>query len=325
MADVIPTSEMALHEAAFREANGLAPCKDDGKKTGARDAAIWLSAVEYAKTHPDETVYFVSDNTRDFGNGTSYAEPMRADVVDLAERFVHLTGLGEVIDRFTKPTTVDQDIIQHALKAEPALGAVIRLAHTMGGGNQPEVWLSTFGTSGFPCTPSGPDSEALPVRAFGWVGPTLNAHAMAISNVDSYRVGEHVWCMATVRWLIAGLAISEPTIRTVACTLETRILFAAHSDDPRLTVLRHSTFDRLTDAKFAQVHDQLTWNLVVDPASAQDELVARIVRSDALARTMADPDTKPWMKILAATAMMTSGNSSASRLPDVRLGETDEG
>ncbi|MFD5522509.1 hypothetical protein [Streptomyces sp. NPDC127066] len=53
---MIPTSETALREAAFREANGLAPCKiqDGGRsaKTGFRDAAIWLSTIEYAREHP---------------------------------------------------------------------------------------------------------------------------------------------------------------------------------------------------------------------------------------------------------------------------------
>lgn len=72
----IPTSEAVLKESLIREANLLPPCKQvmanaggDTVKVGARDAAIWLTAVEYARQHPDETVYFVSKNTKDFGDG----------------------------------------------------------------------------------------------------------------------------------------------------------------------------------------------------------------------------------------------------------------
>jgi hypothetical protein len=70
-----PTSEAALGEAEFRESNVLPPCKaivinDRGEqvKTGCRDAAIWLTAVEYAREHPEKTVYFVSRDTKDFGD-----------------------------------------------------------------------------------------------------------------------------------------------------------------------------------------------------------------------------------------------------------------
>ena len=79
IADVIETSVSAYQMAMFRETNILAPCKtvNSGKnKTGARDAAIWLTAVEYAREHPAETVYFVCNNTEDFGDGTSFPSPM---------------------------------------------------------------------------------------------------------------------------------------------------------------------------------------------------------------------------------------------------------
>ncbi|GAB3004540.1 hypothetical protein GCM10023080_082730 [Streptomyces pseudoechinosporeus] len=47
---------------------------------GGRDAAIWLTAVEYAREHPEETVYFVSRNTKDFGDGTAYPPLMDQDL-----------------------------------------------------------------------------------------------------------------------------------------------------------------------------------------------------------------------------------------------------
>lgn len=57
--EVLPTSEKALREGLQREMNVLPPCrfyevKENGSpvKIGGSDAAIWLTAVEYAPEHP---------------------------------------------------------------------------------------------------------------------------------------------------------------------------------------------------------------------------------------------------------------------------------
>lgn len=320
--DVIPTSEAALREGAFREANGLAPCRDDGRKTGARDAAIWLSAVEYAKEHGDQTVYFVSDNTRDFGDGTSYADPMRTDIAELRERFVHLTGLGEVIDRFTESTTVEQDVIQRAVESEAVLSTISHLAHTLGGGEKSPTWLKVIGGSTFPCKVADENQEPFQVSADGWFSRALTARPTTISDVDSYRVGDHVWCTATVRWLVYGNALFGGFPKMAACALETRILFAPDSDDPRLTVLRHSSFEFATDAEFAELKPILTWSFL----QSADELRVRAEQADGLAKIVADRDTKLWMRLLAATAMLTTGLSKPlSDISDIHMGETREG
>ncbi|MBP5859145.1 hypothetical protein F6456_00030 [Streptomyces sp. LBUM 1484] len=100
---VLPTSGAAASEGLYREANVLPPAttKGDGNKkvkVGARDVAIWLTAVEYAREHPDETVYFVSSNHTDFTKGEGrYPAPMDNDVADLGNRFVHLTNLAELL------------------------------------------------------------------------------------------------------------------------------------------------------------------------------------------------------------------------------------
>ncbi|MFI9248165.1 hypothetical protein ACIGXF_37675 [Streptomyces sp. NPDC053086] len=65
-------------------------CNATFAEIGARDAAIWLTAIEYAREHPDEKVYFVSKNTKDFGDGTAYPYPMNEDVAGFGERFVLL-------------------------------------------------------------------------------------------------------------------------------------------------------------------------------------------------------------------------------------------
>ncbi|WP_329149404.1 PIN domain-containing protein [Streptomyces niveus] len=121
LVEVLPTSEVVMAQALFREANALPPCKQTGspnnkKKSGARDAAIWLTAVAYAHDHPNETVFFfVSDNTKDFGDGSSHAFPMKEDIAGLGERFVHLTSLGQLLDRFAQPAKVDQAQVSNRL------------------------------------------------------------------------------------------------------------------------------------------------------------------------------------------------------------------
>ncbi|MEU3693271.1 PIN domain-containing protein [Streptomyces narbonensis] len=120
MVEVIEPSAEVLRTALFRESNVLAPCKRLGKrdKTGARDAAIWLTAVEYARDHEDETVYFVSANTTDFGHGTQYKEPMSSDLAGIEDRFVHLTSLDDVVERFAKPAALDEDLLPGLLERQ---------------------------------------------------------------------------------------------------------------------------------------------------------------------------------------------------------------
>ncbi|MET8330050.1 PIN domain-containing protein [Streptomyces sp. NPDC005181] len=112
---VLPTSGDAALQGLYREANVLPPAgtKGDGDKkvkVGARDVAIWLTAVEYAQNHPDETVYFVSENHKDFTKGgTSYPAPMDSDVEGLGDRFVHLTNLGELLETVAPKQHVDTE------------------------------------------------------------------------------------------------------------------------------------------------------------------------------------------------------------------------
>ncbi|MFF8491443.1 PIN domain-containing protein [Streptomyces albidoflavus] len=68
--EVLPASEEALREGVFREANALAPCKQNRNgKTDFRDAVIWATVMEFARENLDETVYFVSEDKSAFGGG----------------------------------------------------------------------------------------------------------------------------------------------------------------------------------------------------------------------------------------------------------------
>ncbi|MFI6494681.1 PIN domain-containing protein [Streptomyces sp. NPDC050564] len=131
MVDETPTSKTALREAAYREAKVLPPCKaivinerGDEVKTGGRDAAIWLPAVQYAREHPEKKVYFVSQNTKDFGKGTAYPPLMKKDREGLRDRFIHLTALDEVVKMFTEPAGVDEEQVRAVLSDSESLKTI---------------------------------------------------------------------------------------------------------------------------------------------------------------------------------------------------------
>lgn len=322
--DVVPTSGAALREAAFREANALPPCRDDGKKSGARDAAIWLSAIEYARAHEDETVYFVSENTRDFGDGSGYTGAMADDVADLGDRFVHLTGVSEVINRFTELVDTDQEVIRQALSSPEAIQTIKQAAGRRGGISGTDMdLLEALKLPGFRCTTGSSFTGVEQALALRWAVPEVSARVGEITAAESYRVGEHVWCIATVRWLIGGLALLEAKVAKAACALETRLLFALHNEDPRVTVLRSSPLQPLSEAEFGEISDNFLWGYVDPGSPLTAELNRR--RAEGLAETMSNPDAKLWMKLVAAAILATHWKDLPTLAPDVRMGETHAG
>ncbi|MFE7214600.1 PIN domain-containing protein [Streptomyces sp. NPDC057611] len=227
--ETIPTSDEALRKAAFREANSLPPCKTSkNEKTGSRDAAIWLSAVEYAQQNPTETVYFASANTRDFGDGTEYPFPMRDDLKGIEHRFFHWTNLDEAVAEFAKPATTDEGLVAEILNAPAALKQVGPALQA--GGHLPMY--------GFECTTEPHPGECWVINGHGWV--TSEATVGAIEAPQMYRIGDHEWCTAIVRWYLTGTVISVPegTFQAAGCMVTASMLFIPDRDDPRLTVLR---------------------------------------------------------------------------------------
>ncbi|MFJ4627167.1 PIN domain-containing protein [Streptomyces sp. NPDC088847] len=244
LAETLPTSEAVMREALVREANGRPPCKVQGKaKTGARDGAIWLTAVEYARTHPTETVYFVSSNTKDFTDGSAYPAPMDEDVADLGDRFVHLTTLSEVIARFTKPAETDKALAEKILDSKAVLNTIAKAA---------QVALNRSGEP-FPCTTSvtAVAREVTVGPAFGWV--SAMARFQSVGAVQAYRIGEHEWYTAVVKWHIFGLAYLPAetlSIGGAGAAWTTSVLFTPNADDPRATVLRYDAPQPLSSDEF---------------------------------------------------------------------------
>jgi hypothetical protein len=66
-AQTVPTPDVPHSEIAFRASRGIAPYHA-GDKDGYRDTLIWLTVLDVATAKPDHEVWFVSNNTNDFGD-----------------------------------------------------------------------------------------------------------------------------------------------------------------------------------------------------------------------------------------------------------------
>ncbi|MEV5842199.1 PIN domain-containing protein [Streptomyces sp. NPDC051985] len=245
LAETLAPSETVMRVALSREANVLPPCKAQGKgKQGARDAVIWLTAIEYAREHPSETVCFVSSNTRDFTDGSAYPAPMDRDVAGLGDRFVHLTTLDEVIKRFTEPAETDEALAAEILGSPTVLKEIANTA---------QIRLSHAGEA-FPCTTSAGDvgQEVTVSTGLGWF--SVNAALSSADKVRAYRIGEHEWYTAVVRWRISGLAYldaGELSIGSAGAIWTTSVLFTPDASNPRVTILRHDLPRPLSSEEFS--------------------------------------------------------------------------
>ncbi|WP_199577551.1 PIN domain-containing protein [Streptomyces sp. CRB46] len=230
---VIPTSDEALRQAIYREANRLPPCKESkGQKTGSRDAAIWLSAVEYAEEHPDETVFFVSANTKDFGDGTSYPYPMNKDIADagVSDRFILMTSLDEVASHFTEPAEVDEGLVAEILGSAAVLQDMAETAEV--------VFPAPFDPT-FQCAIPVSDGNTVIEQARNW--QTVEADLGSADDIRAYRIGKQEWCTASVEWHFTGFVQSEWFGLTWgAVTWKTAVLFNLDPQNPSLTVLREA-------------------------------------------------------------------------------------
>ncbi|MEU2238462.1 PIN domain-containing protein [Streptomyces sp. NPDC018338] len=217
--DVLPVKEEAFREGMRREMNTLPPAGVKGAvKVGARDSAIWLTAVEYARAHPLETVYFVSSNTKDFGKGGSYPTPMDKDIDGLGERFRHLVDLGEVLGEVAPSVEVSHEAVQSALddfvERQPASAFFTMAAHQK---RMFYDFLVTVKTNWVTDTA---------VTATTWLQPAaVQITPRSVSNVKGYRLGEHEWCTADVRWQATGVAmVPALSAQLAACFWDTRLL-----------------------------------------------------------------------------------------------------
>ncbi|MFJ2875438.1 MULTISPECIES: PIN domain-containing protein [unclassified Streptomyces] len=236
LAETIETSPAAYQEAMFRETNLIAPCKtvNSGKhKTGARDAAIWLTAVEYARSNPAEIVYFVSNNTEDFGDGSSFPEPMDKDISGMEDRFFLFTSLDGILTKFATELEAGVEDIQSLLDTEETRAAILLAARAAA-----RRYQSVDGSRlMFASEIADSDSDKLGIITQTHWRPT-GVGLDKVLKVDAREVGGHHWFTASVRWLLKEERPRPEGYlpQHMAYAWETRILLSPTADKP-LTVL----------------------------------------------------------------------------------------
>ncbi|MEU5150035.1 hypothetical protein AB0G42_22985 [Streptomyces yangpuensis] len=224
--EVIETSPEVARSALTREALALKPAKRAGDHSeGARDVAIWFSILEFLKANPDEKVWFVTNNTKDFGDGTDYPYPMNEDVEGLEDRLIRLADFDEVVSAFTKTVSgADAEAVADELLRSQAVRA--RVAQTA-----VELLTSPSGFTGL-----NTDDTLVQWRGW-WLAPEVEL--LTVTDVTGHEIEGDVWYTANARWLLFGLAFDEDAAdpRYTACTWETKVLFSARDGDEAPTVL----------------------------------------------------------------------------------------
>ncbi|MCX5079012.1 PIN domain-containing protein [Streptomyces sp. NBC_00424] len=230
--DVIETSPSAYQQAMYRETNLIAPCKtvNSGKhKTGARDAAIWLTAVEYAREHLDETVYFIT-NDGDFGDGTTLPAPMNRDIAGMEERFFLFRSLDGVLAKFATEVEATSEDVRRLLDTEDARRAILDATSTAN-----QRYRTVSGTRLFPASNGDGDAYRLARMSTGVWAPTAVA-LDEVLEVNGREVGGHRWFTASVRWLLRERGLRQGEFQERAFAWETRLLLSTN-EDKAITVL----------------------------------------------------------------------------------------
>ncbi|MFH8219604.1 PIN domain-containing protein [Streptomyces sp. NPDC018057] len=238
--EVIETSGAVANQALMREAYCLKPANSPEAKNkgGARDAAIWLSVVDFLQNNPEESVCFVSANTSDFGDGVTYPSPMKEDIIGMEERLTHLTSFDAVVAAFSNPLEIDMEHIESVLTGlltaeetrtslEGSAKEILTATTSSWAGNEVQGFLSGLTpTNGYPS-----------VRWNAWTAAP-NAILRRVSDVSGHQIGEEEWYTATVDWILVGIALRPPTVVTstaftnatvgqVACQWRTKLLFSS--------------------------------------------------------------------------------------------------
>ncbi|WP_314220286.1 PIN domain-containing protein [Streptomyces zaehneri] len=222
--EVLETSHTAYQQAMYRETNLIAPCKlvDAGKKkTGARDAAIWLTAVEYAREHPDEAVYFISKDS-DFSNDGTLPEAMQKDIADMEGRFFLFTSLDGVLPKFSVGVEAKAEDIQGLLGTEESRATILETARTV-----PKRYRLVDGSLMRTTNDGGTRLSA--IRTTPWT-PT----AVVLDNVvevSSHEVDGHHWFTAWARWLLRDSKVIGGEEQQRAYAWETRVLLSTAADN----------------------------------------------------------------------------------------------
>lgn len=226
--EVMETSPTAYQQALYREANLIEPCKtvNSGRyKTGARDAAIWLTAVEYAREHPEENVYFVSNDADHSSNG-KFPEPMQRDIAGMEDRFFLFTSLDGVVNKFATEVEASAEDVLELLDTEETRAAVLDAARA-----STKRYRMIRGVRLIQ------DGDSCGLRQIGMSRWAPTAVALdKVLEVSGREVGGHHWFTVWVRWLLRENKPVRGDEGQRAYAWETRVLLSTAADQA-VTVL----------------------------------------------------------------------------------------
>lgn len=278
----LETSGESALEALAREAYCQSPAKNDpDAKGGARDAAIWLSVIDYLRSHLDEHVYFVSSNVTDFGDGSSYPAVMLRDLGDMKDRLTLITSFNDVITRFTEKIEIDPGHVKGLLAglSGDALAPVEGSA------------LNTMRKGVFEGT-RFKESAAFEVCWWGRWATAPNAVLRSVEKVSGHKINGTEWYTAAVEWILVGYAHPSlsrhipslaafdsttytddiPELILVACTVKDKVLFSPGAEE--LTIVEQGApvaLDPSDRADLLPLIDQAT--------EAQEERMSVFIRA----------------------------------------------
>ncbi|GGZ18101.1 hypothetical protein GCM10010327_56420 [Streptomyces nitrosporeus] len=223
--EVIETSENIARRALAREAMRLPPAKrDKARAEGARDVAIWFSVLEFLKENPDEHVYFVTDNSTDFGDGTAYRYPMDEDVRGVEDRLSLLKDFDQVVSRFSTKVS-GKDAEAAADKLLRSLSVRGRVAQTA-----LEVISSPTGFVGL-------GAGDMTVEWNEWLSQP-EVDLLGVNDVTGHEIEGDVWYTANATWLLHGIANdSGAGAQYVSCVWQMKVLLSARDGEETPTVL----------------------------------------------------------------------------------------
>lgn len=223
--EILETGDANAKTALAREAYCEKPAKADPRsKGGARDVAIWLSVIDYLKAHPDDDVFFVTNNHHDFGSGDDYPEPMAGDLGDMKDRLTILKSFDDFISRFTGAIEVSDDEIMRRLEdlaSDPVVAIGVSANTLLKDGSFEGTRID--------------DGKFDAIQWREWLLPP-SAVIQCVSRGSGHKIGDDEWYTATVDWILTGIAkpmmpvlaayrADISLVAEVACQWHTKVLF----------------------------------------------------------------------------------------------------
>ncbi|PWI04690.1 hypothetical protein DIZ27_43830 [Streptomyces sp. NWU339] len=130
-----------------------------------------------------------------------------------------------------------------------------------------------------------------------------------MAELNAYRIGDHVWCAATVRWVLSGPAVLDNThrVEAVGRAWETRVLVSTTNTESRLTILRSQATRALSTSDFVAFAPSASSLAKRREDARQAPLMVKLTNRLAsgaghraltrLERTLLADDHSPWFAV----------------------------